>query len=290
MHRSLLFREPSFLSKSISNSAVPASPTTVIVKEALNPNIRTFSLADIHKQHILGRGTFAKCFFGCLGPINVCIKEMRVSSHSVALMIKEANIMIQCCHPNISFLYGVCEHQRRNMLILSFHGVDTQSYSLHSILWSKKEHHNKLEVSDLQWKSVLVGVISAIDHLHHLNILHNDIKEDNVVLDVQKGNVKPIVIDFGKACQKEDGRKYSLSYEQIKVYKTKHPHIAPDLRDGLCCQSEATDIYSFGRILLQKHFKIPFVSSLSNECLIYDSIRRPSTKELYTSIINMFTN
>lgn len=101
------------------------------------------------------------------------------------------------------------------MLILSFHGFDTRSYSLHSILWSTKEH--KLQVSDLQWKSVLVGLISAIDHLHHHNILHNDIKEDNVVVDVQKGNVKAIVIHFGKACQKNNGRKYSLSNEQIKI-------------------------------------------------------------------------
>lgn len=71
-----------------------------------------------------------------------------------------------------------------------------------------------------------------------------------------------------------------------------NPHIAPDLRDGLCCQSEATDIYSFGRILSHvavTALKIPFLSSLSNECLIYDSISRPFTKELYTSITNMFT-
>ena len=43
---------------------------------------------------------------------------------------------------------------------------------------------------------------------------------------------------------------YTLSPEDIKVYKTKHPHIAPDLRDGLRCQDKFSDIYSFGRVLL----------------------------------------
>ena len=60
--------------------------------------------------------------------------------------------------------------------------------------------------------------------------------------------MKPVIIDFGKACEIVHGKLYRLTSKEREEYKINHPQIAPDLRDGLCKQSEASDIYSYGRI------------------------------------------
>ena len=46
------------------------------------------------------------------------------------------------------------------------------------------------------------------------------------------------LVDFGKACFFGQGKNYkSLSSSERKEYKLHHPHLAHDLRDGLCEQA-----------------------------------------------------
>jgi serine/threonine protein kinase len=113
-------------------------------------------------------------------------------------------------------------------------------------------------------------------------ILHNDIISDNVVVETANNSV----VDLGKACYQSDGRRYDLSKEEKKKY-LKHPQISPDLRDGLCSQSFATDIYSVGRVLNEVNrlvIELSAVNSLSIMCKEYSSSKRPSTNDLYTSL------
>ena len=63
------------------------------------------------------------------------------------------------------------------------------------------------------------------------------------------------VIDFGKACEINEGIRYSLSVKEKDRYKSHHPQVAPDLCDGLCKQNVATDIYSVGRINVSTSLK-----------------------------------
>lgn len=73
----------------------------------------------------------------------------------------------------------------------------------------------------MDWKSILIGVISGLKYIHKKENLHNDIKEDNVVISESTA----VIIDFGKACFKKDGRAYKLSQLQRQQYKAKHSHI-----------------------------------------------------------------
>ena len=117
------------------------------------------------------------------------------------------------------------------------------------------------------WKQVLYGIISGVYYLHQKrSILHNDLKEDNILLEVENEQMKAIIIDFGKSCFDGNGKKYSLSHEDIKLYKVKHPQIATDLRDGLSTQDKCSDAYSFGRVLLilfEKVLPIPALGAFS---------------------------
>ena len=97
-----------------------------------------------------------------------------------------------------------------------------------------------------------MGVCKGLQFIHGRGYLHNDVKLDNIVLGTTRtGELKPYIIDFGKARRIDGGKMYTLSEIERQQFKLEHTHIAPDLRDGLVPQSIATDIYSYGRVIKQ---------------------------------------
>ena len=88
-----------------------------------------------------------------------------------------------------------------------------------------------------------------------------------------------MIIDFGKACETSMGRSYKLSESQKEQYKVHHPHIAPDLRDGLCSQSVPSDIFSLGRVIsiINSVFSLKneTLNGLSHRCMQYHTHLRP---------------
>ena len=236
---------------------------------------------DISKQCI-GRGVFAKCFIGKLAHIEVCVKVFRRGYEYT--FPAEAHILLQCNHNNLPWIYGAVVEKNKRAIIMSFHGSDGVSTSLHHALSTSA-------LSPEQGKAVIVGLISAVKYLHEKDILHNDIKSDNVIVEYTSSNAKGVLVDLGKACYISDCRKYDLTKEEKKKYSINHPQIAPDLRDGHCFQSFASDIYSAGRVLSEINrlvLKVPALDSLSSMCKEYSSCSRPNTNDVFSSINFLF--
>lgn len=79
-------------------------------------------------------------------------------------------------------------------------------------------------------------------------------------------------------------------WKYIELYKSKNPHIAPDLRDRLCVQDKVLDVFSFGRVVsiaYREVLPIPTLCSLMKECLKVNAADRPKTKDLYTFLNNL---
>ena len=253
-------------------------------------NVRHFARCDcvLNKQQVLGRGIFGKCFLGQVGPLHACIKVIRVGTEFDSSFYREVTILSQCCHTNLPFLYGVCIDTRYKMLLLSFHGINMQSFSIHALL-CKKHHYLDLDVTTLQWKEIIMGVSTGMNYLHNRidPILHNDIKEDNIVAELSLSKMRSIIIDFGKACLIKDAKRYTLTASNKEIYKNRHPHIAPDLRDGQC---KGSDVFAFGRVIASinnKKLLLPALTSMSQLCLKYDATDRPSTENLHTFLTNL---
>ena len=96
-------------------------------------------VVHISKQHLLGQGVFATCYLGTVGPNKVCVKILRGSDSSNTYFYSEINMLSKCCHPNVSYIIGICQQARHKMLILSFHGIEHNSFSIHSLLTSKRQ-------------------------------------------------------------------------------------------------------------------------------------------------------
>ena len=106
-------------------------------------------------------------------------------------------------------------------------------------------------------------LFEAVEYLHeNANILQNDIKCDNILLaddtsisasssSTSALDYHIVLVDFGKAADKESGRRYHLSETEKVTYMTKYPHIAPEVTHGECRPTTKSEIFSLGRVLVR---------------------------------------
>ena len=89
-----------------------------------------------------------------------------------------------------------------------------------------------LDQYDVDWKYILKQILVGIEELHSRHrIIHNDLKSDSVILTASLSkSVKPVIIDFGKACEINQGKFYRLTSEECEQYRINHPQIVPDVR------------------------------------------------------------
>ena len=220
----------SSLPGSIKGSATRLSvPAEQVALPSLH-NVRHFHHAEvcIDKTKVLGQGVFGKCFLGSVGPLSACVKVIRKGSLFDASFANEAHMLSQCCNVYIPLLFGVMTTTAGyKCLLMSFRGIDGVSYSVHSLITKETER-----LTAAAWKKVIVGIAKGLLYLHSHRqgaILHNDLKNDNVVVGKSFEFVEPYIIDFGNACFQEDAKLYKLSTADQEVYKKRHPQVAPEV-------------------------------------------------------------
>ena len=130
--------------------------------------------------------------------------------------------------------------------------------------------HTMIRVTHDQCVAMSRQICEGIVHLHDINILHNDIKQNNIVL--KSSTVWPFfqvkIIDFGKSTLKSSPNVYCLSIEKMSIYNEKHRYLAHELRNVRnTAQSEATDCYSVGYVLrdIAMREKFEFLRQLSEK-------------------------
>ena len=95
-------------------------------------------------------------------------------------------------------------------------------------------------------------LFKAIKKLHSTRVIHNDLKLDNVMVELRKSNCSVKIIDLGVATYHGESPYPGVPSEIFP----KVPHLDPSLAMGGPC-SAATDLYSLGRIMfnIQKYSK-----------------------------------
>ena len=255
---------------------------TVALTELEVPEIPADEL-QIKTTHFLGEGSFGKCALALYKQCySVCVKSMISDLVDEARLLQEARILTKLSgHRHIPHCFGICRSEM--LLVMSLHTVDNKPLSLVEALWS-----NSKEVGKNKAIKYLSQVATALSYIHRLGYLHNDIKGNNVILGkTQSGEVEAHLIDYGKACHQTKGKVYQLTAEECKEYETKHPHIAPDLRDGLTAQNVQTDVYSLGRLLVKvctKYAILGEMRKIGRRCLADMSMDRPELSTVLRAI------
>ena len=87
-------------------------------------------------------------------------------------------------------------------------------WQIHKVLHYNQQVKNRLEDHH-------TGMVSALKYLHDHNILHNDIKSDNIVID-DRFSIECVVIDFGKSGFAADGRSYTQRRNDVDTQSSTH--------------------------------------------------------------------
>lgn len=193
------------------------------------PQTATFTIKEFFMSKICSRDAD--------GSVVVATENQQAFKYAKADFKTEAVILHSLKHANIVPVNEVFEQNNTVYYVMSYLG----NISLYQYV---AENGGALQES--QAKDIILPLTSALAYLHNRNILHLDIKPDNIMM-VRHGNtIKPVLIDFGQAMyfvngkpKKDKGiRGYSKGYSPLQ------------LKQNVSTFSPSLDIYSLAATLL----------------------------------------
>ncbi|KAF1859518.1 hypothetical protein Lal_00010102 [Lupinus albus] len=196
----------------------------------------------------LGDGGFGTVYYGQLRDGRcVAVKRLYENNYRrVAQFMNEVEILTRLHHPNLVSLFG-CTSRRSRELLLVYEYISNGTVADH--LHGKK---NKPGAA-LPWHirmNIAVDTASALKYLHASDIIHRDVKTNNILLD---DNFCVKVADFGLS------RLFPIHVTHISTAPQGTPgYVDPEYHE--CYQlSNKSDVYSFGVVLIELISSLPAV-------------------------------
>lgn len=234
----------------------------------------------------IGSGTFGTCFLATYRGIPVVIKQYKEAhkdkkrAEELFKLQKEAAHEARIIeklgdHPGIPLLFGVILQNEPISIVLQFHGQGRESLTLFKAAKAKKV------MTESEWKVIFCDVVNALQHIHDCGFVHNDLKSNNVVLEIREGlHPNPVIIDFGKSVLAVKAKKPKAKAKCVRDQYT-NSYIAPELIDGSCKPSVETDTFALCFMIktVYRLFKLS-VPPVVSEALKRPPNSRPSILEV----------
>ncbi|XP_073454160.1 MAP/microtubule affinity-regulating kinase 4 isoform X3 [Aquarana catesbeiana] len=182
----------------------------------------------------IGKGNFAKVKLArhVLTGREVAIKiidKTQLNPSSLQKLFREVRIMKGLNHPNIVKLFEVIETEKTLYLIMEYaSGGEVFDYLVSHGRMKEKEARAKFR-----------QIVSAVHYCHQKNIVHRDLKAENLLLDAE-ANIK--IADFGFSNEFTPGGK-------LDTFCGSPPYAAPELFQGKRYNGPEVDVWSLGVIL-----------------------------------------
>jgi serine/threonine protein kinase/tetratricopeptide (TPR) repeat protein len=196
-------------------------------------------LNDTNRENFLGQGGMGAVYIGrdTRTDEKVAIKLLKQEflardPEMVERFIREGDALRKLNHPNIVKMLGAHEQDGVNYLIMEY----VPGGSLRDVLLKK----HRLSVQQALY--IALDLADALTRAHRLDILHRDIKPDNVLI---ADDGTPRLTDFGMA---RLGRSSHLTQDGAVVGTL--AYMAPELFQGGDAD-ERTDIWSFGVLMFE---------------------------------------
>ncbi|XP_028393198.1 probable CTD kinase subunit alpha homolog [Dendronephthya gigantea] len=255
-------------------------------KTKCQPKLIELDRKHLHVDGKVGEGTFGNCFLAKYGSLKVAVKEIKSESLNEKIT-REAEILHSLRHPNLPLLLGVCFQKSPFLIITTYHSVETEDALLSTTMCTALSEN--IVSSDLRphWLAILHDLSMAICYIHEKNIIHNDIKTNNVVIEKHGKCFTAVLIDFGKATAANNGKSYpEFGEKEREKYERKYPYLAPELKSGGGKQTVRTDVYSFGYLMkvVSHSLENRELSSLYHSCKNISELNRPNMHEIENSL------
>ncbi|XP_023817975.1 MAP/microtubule affinity-regulating kinase 4-like isoform X1 [Oryzias latipes] len=182
----------------------------------------------------IGKGNFAKVKLArhILTGREVAIKiidKTQLNPTSLQKLFREVRIMKGLNHPNIVKLFEVIETDKTLYLVMEYaSGGEVFDYLV---------SHGRMK--EVEARAKFRQIVSAVHYCHMKNIVHRDLKAENLLLDAD-ANIK--IADFGFSNEFTLGNK-------LDTFCGSPPYAAPELFQGKKYDGPEVDVWSLGVIL-----------------------------------------
>ena len=184
---------------------------------------------------LLGSGSYGSCHLACDPNTRQPLVLKTFPRHRLQDLATEATNLHELRLPGVQRLVGVCVPTRQ--LISPFAGTTLNKY------------FGQTKPSFAQAINVFLQVSTTLQQMHDKGFSHNDIKDDNICVQVDTNGPKATIIDLGLA--RRDGTTHIFNYTS---HTDSYPWIAPELLLNTHPCGEASDAYSMAH-LLKENFK-----------------------------------
>jgi tRNA A-37 threonylcarbamoyl transferase component Bud32 len=268
--------EQEYAEKIIAAAGVATKAAAVATKKAeqkFNNRIKRTHTEqwDINNRDLIigkqiGQGSFGVVFKGTLFGEDVAIKQIAAGAsqrdirYASKMLDNEVRTLSRCRHKNIVQLKGKCSFPHP-MLVMAY----ASRGDLRQLLDEDCNENLPMRLSSAQKISLIRGICDGMAVLHSRNILHLDLKPQNVLI---SGDGTPWIADFGLAKAKSamtsvastngGSKRGTLQYKAPELFR-------PKSKGGSRYEKPA-DVYSFAMLCWEVFSgDVPFGGQPENE-------------------------
>ncbi|KAL2324120.1 hypothetical protein Fmac_023178 [Flemingia macrophylla] len=240
----------------LSNSSSDPYPNRDTENDRIFFGVPVFSYKELQEAtnnfdltRKLGDGGFGTVYYGTLRDgREVAIKHLFEHNYRrVEQFMNEIEILTSLRHRNLVSLYG-CTSRHGHELLLVYEYIPNGTVASHL-------HGDLARVGLLTWPirmQIAIDTATALAYLHASNIIHRDVKTNNILLDI---NFSVKVADFGLS---------RLLPNDVSHVSTA-PQGSPGYLDPEYFQcyrlTDKSDVYSFGVVLMELISSMPAVDA-----------------------------
>jgi serine/threonine protein kinase len=176
--------------------------------------------------------------------------------------LREAETAAQLNHPNIVPIYTVEERDNLVYFVMAYIKGDN--------LGQRLQKHGP--IPPVEVRRILREVADALAYAHHRNVIHRDIKPDNIIIDEETG--RAMVTDFGIARALTDSGDSRLTATGMAIGTP--AYMSPEQSAGDQAIDGRSDLYSLGVVGYQMLCgQPPFVASNTPSMLVKHLSEKP---------------
>jgi serine/threonine-protein kinase len=242
---------------------MPISPS-----DELGTHVATVLSANYELENEIGRGGMGIVY--CARDkrlkreiaVKVLPPELSFRADIRQRFLREAETAAQLNHPNIVPIYTVEEKDNLVYFVMSYIKGDN--------LGQRLQQHGP--IPPVEVRRILREVADALAYAHHRNVIHRDIKPDNIIIDEETG--RAMVTDFGIARALTESGDSRLTATGMAIGTP--AYMSPEQSAGDRAIDGRSDLYSLGVVGYQMLCgQPPFVASNTPSMLVKHLSERP---------------